>query len=85
MRFEFNIVLEEDEVDGGFVVRCLELPGCVSEGETEEEAIANIADAIGGVITARMHENLKDSLAHPRADEVPPSTSGRHLKIAVGL
>ncbi len=85
MRFEFNVVLEKDEMDGGFVVRCLDLPGCVSGGETEEEAIANIADAIGGVITARMLENLRESLAQPRADEAPRSASERHLKIAVGL
>ena len=30
----------------GFVVRCLELPGCLSEGRTEEEALKNIEDAI---------------------------------------
>lgn len=30
----------------GFVVKCLELPGCLSEGRTEEEALKNIEDAI---------------------------------------
>ena len=30
----------------GFVVRCLELPGCLSEGQTKEEALKNIHDAI---------------------------------------
>ncbi len=30
----------------GFVARCLELPGCLSEGRTEEEALKNIEDAI---------------------------------------
>lgn len=30
----------------GFVVRCLELPGCLSEGRTEHEALKNIQDAI---------------------------------------
>jgi predicted RNase H-like HicB family nuclease len=30
----------------GFVVRCLELPGCLSEGQTKEEALRNIHDAI---------------------------------------
>ncbi|HEX2059077.1 MAG TPA: type II toxin-antitoxin system HicB family antitoxin [Actinomycetota bacterium] len=72
-------------MDGGFVVRCLELPGCVSEGETEEEAIANIADAMAGVISARMHENLRESLAHPRSKATARSRTERHLKIAVGL
>ena len=30
----------------GFVARCLELPGCLSEGKAEEEALKNIEDAI---------------------------------------
>jgi predicted RNase H-like HicB family nuclease len=30
----------------GFVVRCIELPGCLSEGGTEAEALKNIRDAI---------------------------------------
>lgn len=42
---EFPIILEEDET-GGFVVYCPILRGCVSQGETEEEALENIKDAI---------------------------------------
>ena len=30
----------------GFVARCMELPGCLSEGKTEVEALKNIQDAI---------------------------------------
>lgn len=30
----------------GFVARCMELPGCLSEGETEADALRNIQDAI---------------------------------------
>jgi predicted RNase H-like HicB family nuclease len=30
----------------GFVAKCLELPGCLSEGRTEEEALTNVEDAI---------------------------------------
>jgi len=32
--------------DGWWVVECPSLPGCVSQGETEAEAIANIKEAI---------------------------------------
>lgn len=31
---------------GGYVAKCLELPGCLSEGRTKEEALKNINDAI---------------------------------------
>lgn len=39
-------VLFEPEEDGGFVVTCPSLPGCISEGNTRAEALANIREAI---------------------------------------
>jgi len=30
----------------GFVAKCIELPGCLTEGRTEAEALKNIQDAI---------------------------------------
>ena len=41
----YTVVLEE-EADGGYVVSVPALPGCVSEGDTRAEAIANIREAI---------------------------------------
>ena len=38
--------------DGYFVVECPSLPGCVSQGVTKEEAVANIKEAIRGYIAA---------------------------------
>jgi predicted RNase H-like HicB family nuclease len=40
-----KIVLEESD-EGGFTVYVPSLPGCISEGETEEEAMENIREAI---------------------------------------
>jgi predicted RNase H-like HicB family nuclease len=31
----------------GYTIRCLELPGAISQGETKEEALANIKKAVG--------------------------------------
>jgi predicted RNase H-like HicB family nuclease len=31
---------------GGFVAKCIELPGCLSEGKTQAEVLKNIQDAI---------------------------------------
>ena len=47
-----KVVIEEDTEDGGYVVSCPALPGCHSQGETVEEALANIEDAIRGCIEA---------------------------------
>ena len=42
----WRIVVEEDPETGDLAVWCPELPGCVSAGETEGEALANIKEAI---------------------------------------
>lgn len=41
----YDVVLEPSE-DGGYTVYVPSLRGCVSEGETEQEALENIRDAI---------------------------------------
>jgi predicted RNase H-like HicB family nuclease len=41
----FHVVLEKAE-DGWIVAECPALPGCVSQGATEQEAIENIKEAI---------------------------------------
>ena len=41
----FKIVLEQDE-DGWIVATCPSLPGCVSQGKTEKQALKNMQEAI---------------------------------------
>ena len=45
-RLTYEVVPEPSE-DGGYTVYVPALRGCVSEGDTEEEALGNIKDAIG--------------------------------------
>ena len=40
----YKVILERS--DEGYSVSCPNLPGCWSQGETEEEALENIKDAI---------------------------------------
>lgn len=42
---ELKIVLDEQE-EGGYTIYVPALPGCISEGDTIEEAIENIKEAI---------------------------------------
>ncbi len=42
---EFAVVLTPDP-SGGYVVECPIIPGCISQGDTRAEALANIRDAI---------------------------------------
>jgi antitoxin HicB len=46
----FKVVLRPDLVDGGYNVSCPALPGCHSQGETQEEAIESIREAIVGCL-----------------------------------
>ena len=42
----WRVVLEQDPETGEWAAWCPELPGCASTGDTEEEAIENIREAI---------------------------------------
>ena len=44
--------------DGYIVAECPALPGCFSQGKTEAEAIANIKEAIAGILEVRHKHGL---------------------------
>ncbi len=70
--YEFTVVIERDE-DGRYVAICPALPGCYTEGETEEEARELVRDAI------RLHVESRLATNEPINKEV---SSGR-IRIAV--
>ena len=49
---KFMTTLERDE-DGVWVAECPAIPGCVSQGRTREEAVANIREAIALCLEVR--------------------------------
>lgn len=49
---KFTVSIYQDE-DGVFIAECPSVPGCVSQGRTEVEAEANIADAIRECLAVR--------------------------------
>lgn len=57
----FHVTFEEDEIDGGWTAQCVELPGCVSDGATIDEATTNIIEAISGVLEVRMQAQIDAS------------------------
>ena len=71
--YHFSIVIEQDK--DGFFAFCPDLQGCYSQGNTYEEALANIKDAI------KLH--LEDRLANK--EEVPAKEfiSFSTVKVAV--
>jgi len=61
----FKVVLEEDEEVGGYVVSCPGLPGCFSQGDTMEEALENIKEAIQACLESLAEDELKTYLTKP--------------------
>lgn len=59
---KYRAIIEQDE-DGMYVAEVPSLPGCISQGQTREEAVANIKEAIAAYL-----ESLK---AH--SEPVPPA------------
>lgn len=53
----FKVILER-EPEGGFSVYVPSLPGCASQGETEQEALANVREAIEGYLLSLRDDGL---------------------------
>ena len=68
MRFIVNI--ERDET-GMMVAECPAIPGCVSQGRTEQEALDNIREAIEACLEARA------------ANGMPLTVSTREVEVVV--
>ncbi|WXG42332.1 MAG: type II toxin-antitoxin system HicB family antitoxin [Candidatus Freyarchaeum deiterrae] len=58
IRTEFVVVLEPDVEGKGYVAFCPTLPGCFSQGDTREEALANIKEAIEAYIESLKKDGL---------------------------
>ena len=67
------IVYLEPAEDGGYSVACPHLPGCITQGETVEEALVKIKDAISGYI----------STLEEYGDAIPPGLGETVVKIEV--
>ncbi|MDY0041675.1 MAG: MerR family transcriptional regulator [Desulforhabdus sp.] len=50
MKKKYPVILHADTEDGGYWVECPDIPGCASQGDTLEEALAMIKDAITGCL-----------------------------------
>ena len=64
------ITIYQDE-DGSYIAECPSIPGCVSQGRTEQEAEANIADAIRECLAVRAELGL------------PPTVAIREIEVTV--
>jgi len=61
----FKVVLEEDEEVRGYIVSCPGLPGCFSQGDTSDEALENIKEAIQVCLESLAEDEIKSIIAKP--------------------
>jgi len=68
---KFTVILEPEE-DGGYSVICPAIPGCASQGDTLEEALNNIREAISLCLEVRGEDDVPLPLETPAviADEI---------------
>ncbi len=69
---KFRVLIDQDE-DGIFVAQVPSLPGCITQGATRQEAIANAHEAISAYL-----ESLNE-----RDEPIPPSINEELVDVAV--
>jgi len=69
---KYRVLIEQDE-DGVYVAEVPTLPGCISQGQTREESVANIREAMAAYL-----ESLE---AH--GDPIPPPITEEVVEVDV--
>jgi antitoxin HicB len=64
---KYRVIVEQDE-DGIFVAEVPALPGCISQGTTRSEVLANIKDAVRGYLESL--EKHGDPIPPPIVEEI---------------
>ena len=63
----YRVFIEQDE-EGSFVAEVPSLPGCLSQGETRSEALANVREAIAAYLESL--EARGDAVPSPITEEI---------------
>ncbi|MBN1632266.1 MAG: type II toxin-antitoxin system HicB family antitoxin [Thermoleophilia bacterium] len=53
----FSVTVDRDE-DGVWIAECPAIPGCVSQGDTRDEALSNVQEAIALCLDVRAEQGL---------------------------
>lgn len=68
---QFRVLITQDD-EGTYVVEVPALPGCISQGKTREEAVANIKDAVAGyLVSLKKHR-----------EPIPPSVEEELVEVS---
>jgi predicted RNase H-like HicB family nuclease len=64
---KFVVTVDRDE-DGVFVAECPAIPGCISQGATEKEALKNVEEAIRECLEVRAEKGMPLTVAIHQVD-----------------
>jgi predicted RNase H-like HicB family nuclease len=63
------------EEDGIYIAKCLDIPGCISDGATRDEALANIHDAIRLCPSVITEDHARPTAGAPEVEIIEARTS----------
>ncbi|MCH8011758.1 MAG: type II toxin-antitoxin system HicB family antitoxin [Candidatus Marinimicrobia bacterium] len=69
---KFTITIYQDE-EGWYVVECPAIPGCMSQGKTEEDAMENIREAIKLCLEVRKEKRLPVTIKSEEIEVLVPA------------
>ena len=66
-QMRYRVLIQQDE-DGVFVAEVPSLPGCVSQGKTRDEAVANVREAMAAYVESLEEHN--EPIPPPVSEEI---------------
>lgn len=69
---KYRVLIEQDE-DGIYVAEVPALPGCISQGETREQAVENVREAIAAYLESLAEHN----------EPIPPAITEELVEVGV--
>lgn len=61
---KYTVIIEKDPESGWYIGKCIQVPGAVSQGETLDELMENMKDAITLVLDYYREQARAESLGH---------------------
>ena len=68
--YQYTAIFEPDEKSSGFTATIPSLPGCISEGDSFEEALQNIQEAASLYIEVMKDRKFKNCLFKPKTAKI---------------
>lgn len=82
--YSYTIILHPDEEEGGYTVTVPALPGCVTQGDDLEDAIAMAKDAIQGYLESLLMDGEPIPVEHEHYQALTIKVTAQQLSIASG-